>query len=356
MNVLAKIAATMVAFVVVVGGGFLVANGGATATSAQEGEGTTGTTVQFETEAVQLRNLTDSKDFDGQVKFGAEWSLPIKLEGTVTARHPKGTVVKAGEPLIWVNAKAAFFAYGDTPLYRELSKVETTGGQRLMQGDDVTQLQEFLLAQGYNDKERLEVDGVFGHSTERAVKAWQKANGFDETGKITASQLIFVPEDLRISSEPRVGSVFAELTVSESDQKLIVSASRRDAKYLKEGARVDIVVDPTTTIAGVVSAVTEVTDSESGETKLEATITPDDPLPDSTTTATVTGTATSIDDAVTVSVRALVALSQGGYALEVDLGGGKTELRKIEVGEILDGFAQISGDVNAGDQVVVAKS
>lgn len=353
MNVPAKIGATMVAMVLLAGGGFFVANRGATATAAQEGDGTTGTTVQFETEAVQLRNLSDSKEFDGQVRFGTEWSLPIKLDGTVTARHPKGTVVEAGEPLIWVNAKAAFFAYGDTPLYRELSRVQ--GGQRL-KGDDVSQLQEFLLAQGYNDNERLKVDGEFGHSTERAVKAWQKANGLDETGKITASQLIFAPEDLRISSEPRVGSAFTDLTVSESDQKLIVSASRRDAKYLKEGARVDIVVDQTTTIGGVVSAVAEVTDSASGETKLEATITPDDPLPDSTTRATITGTATSIDDAVTVSVRALVALSEGGYALEVDLGGGKTELRRIEVGEILDSFAQVSGDVNAGDQVVVAKS
>ena len=117
-----------------------------------------------------------------------------------------------------------------------------------------------------------------------------------------------------------------------------------------------MVVDQTTTIGGVVSSVTEVTNSESGETKLEATITPDDPLPDSTTTATITGTGTSIEDAVTVSVRALVALSEGGYAVEIDLGGGQTELRTVEVGEILNGFAQISGSVNAGDQVVVAKS
>lgn len=351
-----KIVITTGAIIMAAGAVFMLVGQRSTATA--DGGDSTTTTVPYETEEVQLRSLTDAKDFDGEVQFGEEWGLPIKLEGTVTARHPKGTVVKAGEPLIWVDNKPAFFAYGEMPLYRELFRVERVPGEKLelLTGDDVTQLQEFLLSQGHNDKERLKVDGIFGNRTARAVKAWQKAHGFEETGRITARELVFAPEDLRIKSEPRVGDAFGEFTVSTSGQKLTVSTSRRDVRYLKEGARVEIIVDPDTTIGGVVVATAEVVDQDMGGKKLQATITPDTALPESATTVTVTGRGISVEDAVTVSVRALVALAEGGYAVEVDLGGGKTELRKIEIGEILDGFAQISGDVNAGDRVVVATS
>jgi len=56
-----------------------------------------------------------------------------------------------------------------------------------------------------------------------------------------------------------------------------------------------------------------------------------------------------------VPAEALLALAEGGYAVEVPdsstLSG--TRLEKVKIGEFADGWVQVTGDVKAGDQVVV---
>ena len=52
-------------------------------------------------------------------------------------------------------------------------------------------------------------------------------------------------------------------------------------------------------------------------------------------------------------VEALLALAEGGYAVEVDDGGAATHLVGVELGVFADGWVEVTGDVEAGDQVVV---
>ena len=59
------------------------------------------------------------------------------------------------------------------------------------------------------------------------------------------------------------------------------------------------------------------------------------------------------DDALTVPARALVALIEGGYAVEVISQDGNSEYRAVQIGEFADGWVEIAGDVAEGDQVVV---
>ena len=54
-----------------------------------------------------------------------------------------------------------------------------------------------------------------------------------------------------------------------------------------------------------------------------------------------------------VPVEALLALAEGGYAVEVSDGDGTTHLVGVELGVFADGLVEITGDVEAGDQVVV---
>jgi hypothetical protein len=67
----------------------------------------------------------------------------------------------------------------------------------------------------------------------------------------------------------------------------------------------------------------------------------------------------SIPDAYVVPVSALVALAEGGYALEVvsgqdATGAPTTELIGVETGLFADGFVVVTGpDVEAGLEVVV---
>ena len=54
-----------------------------------------------------------------------------------------------------------------------------------------------------------------------------------------------------------------------------------------------------------------------------------------------------------VPVRALLALAEGGYAVERVTATG-TELVPVELGAFADGYVQVTGTVAAGDTVVVA--
>jgi peptidoglycan hydrolase-like protein with peptidoglycan-binding domain len=306
--------------------------------------------------AVQVQNLSDTKSFDATVGYGSEWALPFTASGTVTERHDAGTIVEAGEPVIWINTRPLFFAEGTLPLYRELQRatIRRPGVKaHPLSGDDVAQLQRFLLSQGFDDKGRLEEDGVFGKETERAVKDWQKANDLDQTGTVTGAYLVFSPTSVRLQSAPRVGSKFDGMQVTSPDQEIIIRTGRRDVAYLKKGAAVQIQIGQDDTMPGTVTRVEEVHDQDSGQTLLKATITAAKPLSADLAAVTVVGTGVAVENALTVPVRALVALSEGGYALEVQTGPDTTELRTVEVGEVLQGFAVVTGDVTADDRVVV---
>ena len=53
-----------------------------------------------------------------------------------------------------------------------------------------------------------------------------------------------------------------------------------------------------------------------------------------------------------IPVRAILALAGGGYAVEVDGPSGPT-LTRVELGALVDDVAEVSGDFNEGDMVVI---
>jgi len=65
----------------------------------------------------------------------------------------------------------------------------------------------------------------------------------------------------------------------------------------------------------------------------------------------VTGNEIALEDALTVPVRALLALSEGGWAVEVPDAGG-TKLVGVELIDVADTTAVIAG-LDEGDEVVV---
>jgi membrane fusion protein, multidrug efflux system len=60
------------------------------------------------------------------------------------------------------------------------------------------------------------------------------------------------------------------------------------------------------------------------------------------------------EDALTVPVNALLALAEGGYAVEIVEADGSTHLVAVEPGIYADGTVEITGDeIEAGMKVVV---
>ncbi|MGH1488857.1 MAG: peptidoglycan-binding protein [Acidimicrobiales bacterium] len=318
------------------------------------GQGTTPATTSEQpptalTDSVRRGDLVQEKEQAGSVSFGEPWAAPIDAQGIVTKRHDKGTVVQPGETLIWLDNKPVTLAAGDTPLYRSL-QLQGTKKSKHMTGDDVRQLQEFLLGQEIDDKGRLEADGIFGVSTKRAVKAWQKTQGLEETGTIDRSQLVYHPTAIRIDGEPRVGVSFIELEVTEGAQEVKAQFDSKSRPFLPVGGTVDLETGDET-IQGTIKSV-ESTFGDDGSQKLEAVIDASKPLPTGVERVNVVATRTVAKDALNVPVRAVLALAGGGYGLEVETSAG-LELRAVELGEIVDDLAEITGDFAEGDQVVV---
>jgi hypothetical protein len=96
-------------------------------------------------------------------------------------------------------------------------------------------------------------------------------------------------------------------------------------------------------------------DSEQSPPKIDVTVALNDAsVAGSLTEAPVTVrlTKATAEGVLTVPVRALLALSEGGYAVEVNRRGTRV-LVGVELGAFADGAVAVTGDLRAGDKVVV---
>lgn len=303
-------------------------------------------------------DLGTDREFRASISFGEPWTVTTTAAGTVTMSRPAGAVVDFGDHLVTVDDKPLFLGAGTVPLYRELHRVDTgsrdANGDRLelQKGFDVAQLQAFLLGSGHLGDLELEADATFGRQTEAAVKAWQRAVGHSPTGRVDSSQVVFSPEPLRLTTALRVGAPFQALEVSRATSAVLVDTSNRDRGALSPGTAVTIEVAGSEPAAGVCRK-QEQTAGTDGSRVWRTTIDATDDLHGEAGAATVHVTELLAQDVLLVPASALLALAEGGFAVEVPTPGG-TRLVGIDVGEVLDGRAEISGrDVAEGGQVVI---
>ena len=277
--------------------------------------------------------------------------------GTITRAPTKGAVIGPGEELVRIDEQPLHLGRGTMPMYRELhlvdSRARDENGERLerLDGPDVTQLQQFLLDAGFDATGGLEADGVFGHATEQAVKAWQDAVGLPVTGRVDNTQLVFHPEGLRIAGDLRVGVSFTALQVDDAQPVVHVDTSNRDRGALPIGIDVDVELPDGVARTGRVTDQEQVTGAD-GSRVWRTTVAVDGELVGDVSDATVTVVEVVAEDVLTVPVGALLALAEGGFAVEVPA-DGTTKLVPVEVGEVLDGRAEISGELADGVEVVV---
>jgi peptidoglycan hydrolase-like protein with peptidoglycan-binding domain len=333
------------------------ASGGAAATG--EDTDTTDTTdttldptnpavgASFDTAVVSRGDLDSEEDFSGTLGFGDEWALPLQLDGIVTAAPPAGTVVAFGSPLVSVDNEQVFLGQGGMPMYRELGLESPR-----LTGYDVAQLQQFLLSLGFDDDGAMTVDGEFGTTTRAAVRQWQDSLGVDDSGVVTPETLVFHPTTLRLATDLRVGTTFETLEVTAPDAAVTVDASSDDRGWLEQGAAVTVEFADGSTLPGTVTEQLAVS-TDDGSTAYRSTIDLDGDVSTDATNVRVVVSTTVAEGVLIVPVAALLAPAEGGYAVEI-VDGATTRLVAVEVGAILDGRAEIVGDVTEGDTVVVA--
>jgi peptidoglycan hydrolase-like protein with peptidoglycan-binding domain len=298
---------------------------------------------------IRRTDLVEHLAVIGSVGYGRATPLIGRRPGTLTWLPAPGTVVGRGGPLYAVDAVPVPLLFGDAPMYRELA----TG---VSAGADIVVLKTNLAALGFSVGP---MDGVFRASTAAALKKWQKQLKAPETGRLAPGDVVVLPGAVRVDA------VEAQLAASATDKILAVTGTTRvvtaaleesQRQYAKVDSKVTVDL-PTGPAIGTLRSIASVTAEGGQQTKLEVTISLDN---EQTAVSAEPGSVrirlsgASRKGVLAVAVQALLALREGGYAIEVVTDGGNRMIA-VELGMFADGLVEVSGaDLAEGMQVVVA--
>ena len=353
---------------VLVAGGVAAASGGIGqqpgadapgASPAAEQPGASPEGIAVNTATVQRRTVETAADLDGTLGYEGSRTVNAGSGGTVTRLPAPGTVIERGEVLFELDGRVRpRLLYGSRPMWRPL-------GPGVSDGADVLQLEQNLRAMGYAPR-GMKVNRHWDAKTTTAVKRWQKATGTRRDGTLDGADLAFMPGAIRVASQqvqlglvvgpgvPVLGTSTATRVVT-----LDINAGRQD--LVAPGQAVTVTLPDGTRVLGAVRSIGRVAQAgENGGATTVPVIIDVDPaaaLPElDAAPVSVAVVTVSHPDVLTVPVNALVALLEGGYAVERVAGDGTRSYIAVETGLFQDGRVEVAGDGLAdGDTIVVAR-
>jgi peptidoglycan hydrolase-like protein with peptidoglycan-binding domain len=311
------------------------------------------------TATVERGTVQTSADLDGTLGYEGSRTVTAGAAGTVTRLPDPGTLVERGAVLYELDGRIRpRLLYGERPLWRPLRP-------GMSDGADVLQLEQNLRALGHAPK-GMKVNRHWDAKTTQAVKRWQKATGRARDGTLDGADLAFLPGALRVAvQEAALGSQLAPgspvlgTTTATRVVTLDISAGRQD--LVASGQAVSVELPDGSRVAGTVREVGRVAQAgeNGGATTVPVTIDldPSAALPELDAAPVTVHVTTERHDAVlTVPVTALVALLEGGYAVEVVGDDGTRAYVAVETGLFEDGRVEVAGDgLVEGDTVVVSR-
>jgi hypothetical protein len=322
------------------------------------------------TVTVTREGLSAEIPVNATLGYGGSYTVVNQASGILTQLPPPGKVIAQGQVLYQVSGRPVVLLYGSTPAYRSLSAATNSG-------PDVRELNADLVDMGYASSSEIPAGSdVFSSWTALGVGKLQSALGVSATGTLSLGQAVFLP------SAARITSVAATLGASAPAGQTIMSATSTtrvvtvdlDTSQQSEvavGDHVAITLPDDAITPGVVTSVGKVATSSSptspslgslsssGSATIAITVTPTKPAATGTwdqAQVTVDITTASVKDALVVPVNALLALSGGGYAVEVTGSHGVRQLVAVTLGlfDDAEGLVQLSGSgLSAGEHVVV---
>ena len=315
------------------------------------------------TAEVTQQNLVERETVSGTLGFGDSQDLVSQAVGTVTRTADEGDKVTRGEVLWRVDQDPTVLMYGNVPAYRTLSQG--------LSGRDVNQLEKNLKKLGYKG---FTVDREYTSGTTDAVADWQRDVGLPDSGVVTLGQVVFEPGAIRVSqvlsptgNQVQLGS--AVLNVTGTAREVAIDLDTADQSLADLGDSVVVTLPDGTDVDGEITSVGSVATGGSGaatglgggEQTTEATIpvavTLDKPgLAKQWDSAPVDVAleADRADDVLTVPITALLALAEGGYAVEVVAEDGSRTLVGVDTGLFAESRVEVTGSgISAGTVVVV---
>jgi Putative peptidoglycan binding domain/HlyD family secretion protein len=319
---------------------------------------------------------------------GAEQSLALaESSATVydaaaayTMLPAAGDVVRRGRALYAVDGRPVLLLYGPVTAWRALRA-------GMAAGRDVAELNANLRALGYG---KAPAGGRFTSATAAAIRALQAAHGLAQTGELPLGLVVFEPGPVRVTSvTPTLGQAVqagAVLAITTTRHQVAIELDAAQQSEVKVGDRVTVTLPDNSRTPGFVSkvgtvATTPSNNNQGNGTQGNGTPGNSDQGNGSSSTPTIeidvrllhpaaagsldqapvqVGiTTASVSDVLVVPVNALLALSGGGYAVEVVDAARVHRLVAVTTGlfDDAEGLVQVSGaELHAGQRVVVPSS
>ena len=284
-----------------------------------------------------------------------------------TAVPAAGQVVTRGHALYSINAQPVPLLYGTVTPWRAFRP-------GMSAGPDVKELNQNLADLGYDAS--LTASAVFSSRTAAAITKLQRSLGLPPTGALLLGGAVFTPGPVRVTAvTAKLGAAVqpgaAVLDVASTSRQVTVKLDAAQQAQVHVGDAVVITlpdktsVPATVTSVGTVAVASVTSGPESATTSpptVDVVITPTDSAATGNLDAApvhVAITTGTVNDALVVPVTALLAISGGGYGVEVVSSSGVHHVEAVTLGlfDDAEGLVQISGPtVHAGDHVAVASA
>ncbi|MGI5451861.1 hypothetical protein ACQEWB_01480 [Streptomyces sp. CA-249302] len=360
-----------------------------------------GGAVRTATAVVTRSDLSNAQTLDGTLGYGRATTVKGGKAGLITWLPTTGTTVRRGRPLYRVDNVPVPVFYGSTPLYRTLDARGTSGPDVRTVADNLRELGydigvqpsvgTWVTPQPVTGATAASVtaspapassgppeapsptstapvqvqhgDGVLTADLIAAIKRWQTATGMPSTGVLGVGDLTVLSGAVRVEGVQAQLADAADgalMTVTSTTKSVTVPVDPSDAGSMRRGDAVTVSLPDASTARGTIASIGTAVrtsdassgDDTSGQPRLTVGITLRD-------TAAVRGlnsapvqvkfTSETRKGVLTVPIGALMALREGGYA--VQLPGGR--LVAVKTGMFSKGLVEVSGDgIGAGTKVV----
>ncbi|SDS72476.1 hypothetical protein [Actinoplanes derwentensis] len=363
--------------ILVAGAAFLAVRQSSTRPPETPPTAATATTVKL-----ARRDLNTSKTMTGTIGYGTPRALAGHREATVTWLPEAGAQIRRGRQLYRADDRPVPLFYGEMPLYRTLT------GEGLV-GRDVRIIAENLTALGYpigpqpSPGERVRPpsqtasaaaavrpprvtvrsdEGVLTARMIKAIKKWQEDLGLPVTGAVAVGDVEILSGAVRVDSvfvQPGASANGPLMSVTPTRKVITVAAELAESASIERGAKVTVTLPDDKSTPGRVLSVGRALSTPEGSVGSEA--------PSLSVTVIVNNPAaiSKIDsadvqvgfageirtDVLAAPVEALIALSEGGYAVQTPTG-----LVAVTTGMFAQGWVEIAGPALAEDtEVAVAE-
>lgn len=311
--------------------------------------------AQVATVRVERRDLSTTTSLPGRIGYGSARPLSGHTTATVTWLPPVGKTIKRGRQIFRADDAPVVLFYGGMPLYRPIATP-------LMSGRDVRIIADNLRALGYRVGRRPANtpagESVLTPALTAAIKKWQRDLGRPVTGTVAVGDVEVQAGAVRVESltvQPGIPAAAELMTVTSTRKVITVAAELGDAAKLTRGARVSVALPDDRTVKARVTAVGRTVTAGDGEApRLTVSVMVDDPRSIArldSAEVEVTFPGRTAKKVLAVPIEALVALSEGGYAVQ-----GPQGLISVKTGMFAGGWVQVSGPGLTDDMTVVVAS